>query len=152
MTLAFSSKHPHVPNPKDNFKASRWIASLSDGSTVFEDVTPGEKSAWLRLKDYVEMHKLKVTNLRLEAYGRNVILVPYRDGDGNAQVNGYWHSKQLNALMHASGVTESECRGIGILKNKEVWLTWVHDNGTTRQEVREYTSGDKAVIVNDPPA
>lgn len=152
MTLAFSSKHPYVPNPKANTESARWIASLSDGSTVFEDVTPGERSAWLRLRDYIEMHKLKVTNLRLEAYGRNVILVPYRDGSGNAQVNGYWHSKQLNALMHANGVTESECRGIGILKNQEIWLTWVHDDGTTRQEVRRYIPGDPAVIVNDPPA
>jgi hypothetical protein len=151
MTLAFSSKHPYVPNPKEDPKATRWIASLSDGSTIFEDVTPQERSSWLRLRDYVELHDLKITNLRLEAYGRNVILIPYRDGEGNPQLNGYWHSKQISALMHAQGVSETECRGIGILKNDEIWITWVHENGTTRQEVREYRSGDRAVIVNDPP-
>ena len=151
MTLAFSSKHPHVPNPSSNPSASRWIASLSDGTTVFEDLTPGVKSAWARLRDYIEVHKLKVTNLRLEAYGRNVMLVPYKDAEGNAQVNGYWHSKQINALLHASGVTETECRGIGILKGKEIWITWVQEQGTTRQEVRSYTPGDKAVVVNDHP-
>ena len=152
MTLAFSSKHPHVPNPKTDPGASRWIASLSDGSTVFEDATPHERSAWLRLRDYIEIHSLKITNLRLEAYNRNVVLIPYRDDDGNAQVNGYWHSKQLNALLHSDGVKEAKCSGIGILKNQEIWITWVHEDGTTRQEVRPYKSGDKATIVNDPPA
>lgn len=152
MTLAFSSKHPYVPNPKNDPTASRWIVSLSDGTTVFEDVTPHERSAWMRLRDYIEVHKLKVTNLRLEAYNRNILLVPYKDGEGNSQVNGYWQSRQMNALLHADGVTESQCRGIGILKNDEIWITWVHQDGTTRQEVRKYKPGDKAVIVNDPPA
>ena len=152
MTLAFSSKHPYVPNPKKDPNASRWIASLSDGSTVFEDVTPNERSAWLRLRDYIEVHKLKVTNLRLEAYNRRILLVPYRDDEDRPQINGYWHSKQMNALLHEGGVTESQARGIGILKGLELWITWVHEDGTTRQEVRPYEAGDKAVLVNDPPA
>ena len=152
MTLAFSSKHPYVPNPKDDPAASRWIASLSDGSTVFEDITPHKRSAWLRLRDYVEIHELKVTNLRLEAYNRRVMLIPYKDDEDQAQVNGYWHSKQINALLHSSGVLEKQARGIGVLKNQELWITWVHEDGTTRQEIRPYKPGDKAVIVNDPPA
>jgi hypothetical protein len=152
MTLAFSSKHPYVPNPRKDPAASRWIASLSDGSTVFEDITPHERSAWRRLRDYVAEHRLKVTNLRLEAYGRSVILVPYLSEDKLPQVNGYWHSKQMNALLYSGGLVEGECRGIGILKGKEIWITWVHDDGNTRNEVRPYTPGDEAVIVNDPPA
>jgi len=152
MTLAFNSKHPHVPNPKDDPLASRWIASLSDGTTVFEDNTPGQKSAWLRLTEYVDLHKLKVTNLRLEAYGRSVVLIPYKDDEGNPQVNGYWHSKQVNALLHSSGITESQCRGVGILKGKEIWVNWVTEDGIIRSEVRPYKTGDKAVIINDPPA
>lgn len=152
MTLAFNSKHPFVPNPKKDPSLSRWIASLSDGSTVFEDITPHERSAWLRLKDYVSRHNLKITNLRLEAYGRNVILVPYKDGNGHPQLNGYWHSKQISALLSDYGVLESESRGIGILKGKEIWITWVHSDGTTRNEVRSYKPDDKALIVNDPPA
>lgn len=151
MTLAFSSKHPFVPNPKKDPTASRWIASLSDGSTVFEDVTPGERSAWLRLRDYVDVHNLKITNLRLEAFNRSVTLVPYRDGEDRPQLNGYWQSKQMGALMHAAGVSEVQCRGVGILKNDELWITWVREDGSTRQEVRQYKNGDKAVIVNDPP-
>jgi len=152
MNLAFSSKHPFVPNPKKDQQASRWIASLSDGTTVFEDVTPGEKSSWSRLHDYVEFHKLTITNLRLEAYGRTIHLVPYRDDEGRAQLNGYWHSKQMNALLSSAGVLEVQCRGIGILKAKQIWITWVDQHGILRQEIRAYKPGDKAVIVNDPPA
>lgn len=151
MTLAFNSKHPWVPNPKEDLTASRWVASLSDGSTVFEDQTPQERSAWLRLVDYVELHSLKVTNLRLEAYGRVVNLIPYRDGDGNPQHNGYFHSKRISALLSSGGVRELQSRGVGILKNKEIWVTWVTEDGTVKHEIRDYESGDKAVIVNDEP-
>lgn len=150
MTLAFSSKHPHVPNPKNDPKASRWIASLSDGTTVFEDVTPYELSAWARLKTYVETHKLKVTNLRLEAYGHNVSLVPYKDDDGNPQVNGYWHSKQIGALLCSGGVTEQQSRGIGYIKADQIYITWIDECGNIRQEVRPFVN-NLAVIVNDQP-
>ena len=152
MSLAFSSKHPYVPNPKRDPTASRWIASLSNGMTVFEDVTPKEKSSWLRLREYVTTHKLKVTNLRLEAYGRVVHLIPYKDDKDRAQINGYWHSKQMNSLLTNEGVVELQCRGIGVLKDKEVWITWVDQNGITRQEIRDYKPGDKALVINDPPA
>ena len=152
MTLAFSSKHPHVPNPQKDPQASRWIVSLSDGTTVFEDVTPRERSAWMRLRDHVELQQLKVTNLRLEAYGRIVNLIPYQDDEKRPQVNGYWQSKQMNSLLTSQGVVEVQCRGIGILKAKELWITWVDQNGVMRQEIRPYKRGDKAVIVNDPPS
>lgn len=149
MKLSFSSKDEHVPNPKEG--GSRWIASLSDGTTVFEDIAPGQKSAWLRLCEYVEKHKLKVTNLRLESYGRQVILVPYKDASGEPQLNGYWHSKRLQALLGGPGGQYSEV-GIGYLKAKEIVITWVGQDGLVRQELREYKPGDLAVIVNNPPA
>jgi hypothetical protein len=105
----------------------------------------------MRLRDYVETHNLKVTNLRLEAYGRRVHLIPYKDAEGQAQLNGYWQSKQINAVLSSGGVIESNARGVGILKGREIWITWVYQDGTTKQEVREYEFGDKAVIVNNVP-
>jgi len=151
MTLAFSSKHPFVPNPKKDSGASRWIASLSDGTTVFEDVTPNERSSWLRLRDYIETHKLKLTNLRLEAYGRQILLVPYKDDEGTPQINGYWQSKRINALLSQAGVHESHDRGIGYLKGREITITWVSEDGSVRQEIRPYKGDDLAVVVNDCP-
>lgn len=150
MTLAFSSKHPYVPNLKNDPKATRWIASLSDGTTVFEDITPYELSAWQRLKIYIDTHNLKITNLRLEAYGRHVILVPYKDEDGNPQINGYWHSKQIGALLNSGGVTEQQSRGIGYIKAAQIYITWIDECGNVRQEVRPFIN-NLAVIVNDLP-
>ena len=152
MTLAFNSKHPFVPKPAKDPNATRWIASLSDGTTVFEDVTPGERSAWLRLRDYVELHGLKMTNFRLEAFGRQVVLVPYKDGEDNSQINGYWHSKSMTACLNVSGIDQVMCSGIGFLKGKSVHITWVKQDGTIFQEIRDYKKGDKALIINDPPA
>lgn len=149
--LAFSSKHPFVPDPKEDPKATRWIASLSDGSTVFEDKTPHERSAWRRLSEYVKVHNLKVTNLRLEAYNRRVLLIPYKDDDGIAQINGYWHSKKIGALLADNGVQEILDCGIGYVKAKEVFITWVNQDGTVWNEVRQYKDGDLATIINDQP-
>jgi hypothetical protein len=148
MTLAFSSKSPWVPNPRQDHNASRWIASLSDGSTVFEDVMPQSKSAWLRLRDYVELHTLKVTNLRLEAYGRVVNLIPYRDAEGNPQLNGYWHSKKIGQFLNASNL-DVEWRGIGYLKGREIFITWVDHLGNVSQEIRPYSKDNPALIINN---
>lgn len=149
MTLAFSSKHPFVPNPAKNPLASRWIASLSDGTTVFEDITPGSQSAWLRLREYVVAHKLKMTNLRLEAYGHRVELMPYRDSQGNPQINGYWHSKKIGALLNAGPVSQVVWSGIGLVKGREIHITWVDFQGNVSYEIKQYDKANLACIIND---
>jgi hypothetical protein len=149
MTLAFSSKHPFVPNPSKDSNASRWIASLSDGTTVFEDVTPGERSAWIRLSEYIQTHKLKITNLRLEAYGHRVILMPYKDELGNPQINGYWHSKRAGALLNAGPIGQIHWSGIGLVKGREIHVTWVDQHGNVSYEIKPYVDGNLACIVND---
>ncbi len=151
MTLAFNSKHPYVPNPSKDPGATRWIASLSDGSTVFEDRTPNEMSAWIRLSNYIKLHRLKITNLRLEAYGKRVVLIPHKSTDNIAQLNGYWHSRRINSLLDGSGVKEYYDCGIGYLKAFEVFITWVSQDGTIRHEIRPYKPNDKAIIINDEP-
>lgn len=150
MTLAFNSKHPYVPNPNLDHTASRWIASLSDGTTVFEDVTPHERSAWRRLREYVALHNLKVTNLRVEAYGNNrIVLLPYKDIDNKPQINGYWYSKFNSALLTSAGLYQSIGCGIGMVKAHQVYITWLAMDGTIQQEIRAYTPGDEAAIIND---
>ena len=159
MTLAFSSKHPYVPTPEQG----RWIASLSDGSTVFQDITPHESSAWTRLRRYVELHGLKVTNLRLEAYGRRVMLIPYQDDEDRPQLNGYWQASKMGAFLNANVVDaqgqpiEPQWRGIGYIKNTEIIITWVDNDGNVTQEVRPlFTVNDNGernfdfgIIMND---
>lgn len=150
MTLAFSSKHPFVPNPHQDSSVSRWIASVSDGTTVFEDITPHERSAWRRLRDYLAVNKLKLTNLRLEAYGHKVILLPHKDVNGDAQINGYWYSKFNSALLTEGGNFQNSGCGIGMIKGREVYITWITADGTTYQEIRPYKADDQANIINDP--
>lgn len=147
--LAFSSKHPFVPNPAKNSNASRWLASLSNGQTVFEDVTPYIASAWRRLNEYVKVHNLKITNLRLEAYGHNVSLMPYKDEMGNAQINGYWHSKRFGGWLNAPGLTEVHSSGIGIVKGREIHVTWVNNDGSINYEIKAYQENDLGCIIND---
>ena len=158
MTLAFNSRHPHVPPAEQG----RWIASLSDGSTVFQDHTPGEKSAWSRLKDYVELHKLKVTNVRLEAYGRLVHTIPYLDDEKRPQLNGYWQLERMGAFINTT-MPNLHWRGIGYVKGKSIYVTWVNYEGGVSMEVRplfrdiEQPDGstksemDLGVIINDHP-
>ena len=151
MKLAFNSKHPFVPNPSKDINASRWIASLSDGSTVFEDITPYEKSSWCRLRDYIILHNLQLTNLRLEAYGNSLSLMPYRDDNNNPQINGYWYSKKIGALLTDDGVFETLSVGIGYVKGLHIYITWLNQDGNIGQEIRPYEKDNVAVIINDHP-
>jgi len=48
---------------------NRWIASLSNGETIFEDRSPGLAPAWERLAQYVEENDLSITMLRAEVAG-----------------------------------------------------------------------------------
>lgn len=141
MTLAFNSRHPHVK------KGNRWIASLSDGSTVFEDKTPGLESAWTRLKKYVQLHGLEITNLRLEAFGRFVKLLSYRTDDGRVQIDGYWQSSRIGAFFGAF-TDEVSWRGIGYIKGGEANVIWIDDKGSITHELREFKSDDPAAILN----
>lgn len=144
MTLAFNSRHPYVK------KDSRWIASLSDGTTVFEDHTPDcDRSAWRRLQDYVRQHGLKITNLRLEAYGCFVKLLPYKDETGRPQIEGYWQSSRIGALFGQNVRSEYNWRGIGFVKDGEVNIVWINHQGSITQEVRELKPDDPAVIMNE---
>jgi len=142
MTLAFNSKHPHVQ------KGNRWIASLSDGTTVFEDKTPKLKSAWRRLQDHVKQHNLHVTNLRLEAYGKFIKLLSYRSDDGKVQLDGYWQSSKMGAFFGTGASGEVNWRGIGFIKDDEITIIWVDDRGNITQEIRELSSDDQAAILN----
>jgi hypothetical protein len=153
MTLAFSSKDPFVPTVDQG----RWIASLSNGSTVFEDKTPGIKSAWLRLRDYVNLHGLKVTNLRLEAFGRRVNLVPYRGESGEAQLNGYFQASRMSKFLNTT-IPPTLWRGVGWVKGLDIHICWVDHKGEVSMEVRplykkkgDMMSIDLGVIINDPP-
>jgi len=135
MTLAFNTKHPHVrPN-------NRWIASLSDGSTVFEDFTPGETAAWKRLRTYIRNNSLQITNLRLEVYGQATTMKPAKSG-----VDGYWHCNKMASL---NGAKEWSHRGVGYVEGDKVYITWIRDDGQVYGEIRDFNDDDIGLILND---
>ena len=158
MTLSFNARHPYV------LRDSRWIASLSDGTTVFEDVDiAAGPSCWRRLHAHLKLHRLKITNLRLEHGGKRVVLVPYKDDEGNAQINGYFYSNRMSALVATGLNVQLLDRGIGYVKADRVYVTWVREDGTIQQEIKQIvrTETDKSdehhvllhthqIIWNDP--
>lgn len=59
---------------------NRWIASLSNGETIYEDEKKGEVPAWARLAQYCEDKELSITNLRLQIAGTVVKLPSGQQG------------------------------------------------------------------------
>lgn len=129
--LSFNSKDLYVPKIQDG----RWVASLSDGTTVFENRIPNEISAWRRLKKYISDQKLKITNLRLEAFERTVVLIPYYDDNKNAQLNGYWQASKEDRWLNAN-LPSRFYRGIGYVKAHNIYIAWICDNGQISLEER----------------
>jgi hypothetical protein len=77
---------------------NKWIASLSNGETVFEDARPGEVAAWERLANYIKEHKLAITRLRVQIAGLEVDLPPNQEGyiqKKKVISTGAWTVKQL---------------------------------------------------------
>lgn len=58
--LAFSTKDGNIP-------FCRFIVSLSDGRTVYENYLPGQRTAWMRLKEFLNDTKIEITKIRLQA-------------------------------------------------------------------------------------
>jgi len=59
---------------------NRWVASLSNGETIYENEIEGEPPAWARLARYVEDKNLSITNLRLQIANTEVKLPAGRQG------------------------------------------------------------------------
>lgn len=54
----------------------RWVASLSNGETIYENHIKGEPAAWERLAQYVEDKGLSITKLRIQGPGFEVNSLP----------------------------------------------------------------------------
>lgn len=61
--------------PKD-----RWVVSLSNGETIYDDRRPGISPAWQRLAEYVEANDLSITSMRLQIRGVEIKLPSGMDG------------------------------------------------------------------------
>lgn len=122
--LAFRADDPYV-------QKNRWIATLSNGQTIFEDKMPNEENAWRRLAQYLQQERAVITSLRCEVYGQNILVHEY----DSFSPEGHWHSKaiELNSLTG-----ELLSYGVGYIRDRKVHITWIHENGSTEEEVRDY--------------
>lgn len=112
---------------------SGWIASLSNGETVFESKeVAGEPSPWQRLKQRCEEENLNLTQIRLQLSGLTFIGIP--DADGYCQC---W--RQHKSVFNPNKPPVM-MRGIGSVIGDKIYLTWVDGYGNIRQEIEDYES------------
>ena len=135
--LPISSKEKSdAPTPQpfvsSNVLENKWIASTSDGKTFFEDIIPGAKSAWMRLKDYCKEKNIKITNLRMQVDGQTFYLP--------AKAKGY---TSLGFKSVDSQGREEDKKGIGyVTENDTILMLWkTIGKGDIRIEEREFKEG-----------
>jgi hypothetical protein len=105
--------------------SSRWIASLSNGETVFEDAIKGVAPAWERLALYVQKNRLAITKLRVQMGSLEVDLPSHQEG--------YIQKKRV---MSAGGITAKKlCVG-----HVQGGAAVIHELGTDRSSYTIYVS------------
>jgi hypothetical protein len=90
---------------------SRWIASLSNGETIFEDHREGEEPAWARLKEYVEAHDLSITNLRAQFESGKTVPLPAGQ-EGYVQKKKAWITQGAGGVMLCIGYVQKNIAGV----------------------------------------
>ena len=91
---------------------TRWIVSLSNGETIFEDHRKNVEPCWARLKDYVIQQDVSITGMRVEFNTGLHIKIPSGQ-EGYVQKKKAWltpgggglklcagHVQQGKALIH----------------------------------------------------
>jgi len=65
---------------REDVPKNRWVASLSNGETIYENIIKGEIPAWVRLAEYCEDHDLSITALRLNIANTTVHVPSGKEG------------------------------------------------------------------------
>lgn len=86
----------------DSVPESRWIASLSNGETIFEDIIDDEEPAWERLAKYVEQEDVSITGLRAQFASGKIIHIPAGQ-DGYIQKKKAWLTSGQGGFMLCVG-------------------------------------------------
>lgn len=84
---------------------SRWIASLSNGETIYEDHKKDEGPAWERLARYVEQEGVSITNLRVQFESGRMINLPAGQ-EGYIQKKKAWISSGAGGVMLCIGYAQ----------------------------------------------
>lgn len=115
-------------------KHQGWVASLSNGETVFEgEQVPGERTPWGKLIERCEEEGLWVTQLQLQIDGKSWM--------GIKKADGYcWFRDATFSGIVAGTMNQKNYAGIGSVIGEVVYCTVVDDQLQSRQETRPLAS------------
>jgi len=82
----------------------RWVASLSNGLTIYEDKKKNLPSSWARLAAYCKDVKTYLTNLRLQIAGTEVKLPAGQQG--YLQKNVAWSTMTSGGIRKCIGYVQ----------------------------------------------
>lgn len=106
---------------------SGWIASLSNGETVFEQIgEPGELSAWQSLLKWCRENPVRITQMRLQRGGVTAASMPNAEGYFQA-----YESRTSGRTLQTTTV-----QGIGAVIGDSVYIVWLNEQGHVWQDVR----------------
>ncbi len=115
-------------------KPNKWVVSLSNGETIFEDSRP-ISSTWERLAEYTKKHNLSITQLRVQIAGLE--MKRPKGTEGYIQKKKAW----------TTGATGGCYLCVGYVDNG---LALIHELGSDRSSNTIYTTdpGEPWVIYN----
>jgi hypothetical protein len=111
-------------------KHQGWVASLSNGETVFESQqVPGELTPWGKLRQRCSLEGIWITQMQLQINGKN--------WTGIVNADGYCWFRDVRIEGFMSGnAKESHHAGIGSVLAETVYCTVVDSNGQSQQSAR----------------
>lgn len=120
---------------KSGSKFRGWVASLSNGDTVFQEPNvPGERTSWGKLVDRcAEDPELYVTQLQLQH--DNGTIVGIKGAAGYAAFVDY-RAEGFQASQDGKPAKQVRHLGIGSVVGKTVYCTLVNDQGQSWQDSR----------------
>lgn len=115
-------------------KHQGWVASLSNGDTVFEWAPePGERSAWGQLQERCEKEGLWITQIQLHLAGKKFIGI--KNADGYTCFTDYHRIGFMTGMLK-----EKRVRGIGSVVGDTVYCLLIDDNLEAQNDVRPLAS------------
>ena len=111
---------------------SKWLVSLSDGSTVVEQWVPGEPSPWQRLLGTLSSTGLHITQLRLQVGGRTY--------SSMSNAEGYYQARLVTTSC--GGPSVEERHGLGYITSDRLHMMWVGaETGDVWHEIKSIPQG-----------
>lgn len=108
-------------------KHNGWIASLSNGETVFETPpVPGKHSAWQSLLRRLQIENIRITQMRLQRNGKSAVAAH--------SVEGYVQAHEATHILFSG--KQTDVQGIGSVVGDKVFMTWMSENGDMAQDIR----------------